>query len=777
MGKQSILVLTLLFFIFIGIVPASATVLESLHPTIGMNTTDWTLSFPESTQVRFHFTELVLSPDPGDGAGDTLNFYSGNNLLYGYQGGDSHGNNINDLPQGGWTQWFAVRNYTVRLTTVSGNSYGFLIDQADTRNTSVPLYNYPATVAESFHPTAAGFSYTWNISNPTVSAMQFHFANLDLARDPGAGTGDTLNFYDANGNLLYGYQGGDQNGAGSVLPPNGWTPSYPVNSYKITLNTKSGNTYGFLIDGTNPPLPTSPVAHFIASPYGGFAPLTVQFTDQSSGNPVYWDWDFGDSDKSSIQNPIHTYDTPGTYSVTLNVGNTGGFNKTPVPVTISVFLPPRPIADFNSTQTSGVSPLTVQFHDLSTGTPDILEWFWNFGDSQTSEDQNPVHVYGAPGNYNVSLVVKNGADSPENPIHTSLPKQQTITIIQSSIVHAAFSGNPQSGTTPLAVQFTDQSTGNPTSWAWTFGDGQSSTEQDPVHVYTTPGTYRVGLEVANPGYSDYLSKENYITAIVNPDLVADFIGSPTYGTLPLTVQFTDQSSGNPNSWIWDFGDGMSSTDQDPFHTYAVPGQFTVGLTVQNAEGTTAVLSKPDYIFVQNGTPGPINGSAVAFYTGWNYVSVPATLASGWDTFAIFSQVDMASHSIWLYDSVNQNWVKKYPGDQVLPLYGYWIYSNSQAVIPLHFSSDPLRVPPTRELSTGWNAIGFTGMIPASARDTLISVKSSWTQAEGFDSINQTYETQIINGGSGAFSDSRQLFPTKGYWLYMTSPGELSAIAG
>ena len=369
MGKRSIIVLILLSFVLIGTGPVSAAVLESLHPTVALNTTDWNLSFPESTQVRFHFTELVLSPDPGNGPGDTLNFYSGKNLLYGYQGGDSHGNNINDLPQGGWTPWFAVNNYTVRLSTVSGNSYGFLIDQADTRNTSVPLYNYPATVAESFHPTAADFTYTWNISNPTVSSMQFHFADLELARDPGSGTGDTLNFYDANGNLIYGYQGGDQNGAGSVLPVNDLTPSYPINSYKITLNTKSGNTYGFLIDNTNPPLPTTPIAQFTASPSSGLPPLTVQFTDQSSGNPVYWEWDFGDGGASSIQNPIHTYTSSGNYGVTLNVGNIGGYNKTPNPSLILVGILPLPIADFNSTQTSGIPPLTVQFTDLSTGTP------------------------------------------------------------------------------------------------------------------------------------------------------------------------------------------------------------------------------------------------------------------------------------------------------------------------------------------------------------------------------------------------------------------------
>ena len=658
---------------------------------------------------------------------------------------------------------------------MSGNSYGFLIDQADTRNTSVPLYNYPATVAESFHPTAADFSYTWNISNPTVSSMQFHFANLQLARDPGTGTGDTLNFYDANGNLIYNYQGGDQNGVGSLLPVNDWTPVYPINNYKITLNTKSGNTYGFLIDTTDPPLPTPPVAHFTASPSAGIPPLTVQFTDQSSGNPIYWEWDFGDGGTSGIQNPFHIYTTSGNFGVTLKAGNIGGYNKTPEPFLISVSGPGLPIADFSSTQTSGIPPLTVQFTDLSTGIPMPTSWQWNFGDNQTSTEQNPVHVYGAPGQYNVSLVVANGnvVDNQDQ----SLPKQKTITIVQNSIVHAAFSGSPQSGTSPLSVQFMDQSNRKSDVVVLDIRRRAVFNRPEPGSYIQCARAYRVGLEVANPGYSDFLSKENYITTAVNPDLVADFVGSPTYGTLPLTVQFTDQSSGNPNSWVWDFGDGQSSTDRNPFHTYAVPGQFTVGLTVQNAGGSSATLSRPDYIFVQNGTPGPINGSAVAFYTGWNYISVPATLAPGWDTFAIFSQVDMASHSIWLYDSVTQTWVKKFPGDQVLPLYGYWMYSNSQAVIPLHFSSDPLRVPPTRELSTGWNAIGFTGMIPASARDTLLSVKSSWTQAEGFDSINQSYETQIINGGSGAFSDSRQLFPTKGYWLYMTSPGELSAIAG
>jgi hypothetical protein len=99
------------------------------------------------------------------------------------------------------------------------------------------------------------------------------------------------------------------------------------------------------------------------------------------------------------------------------------------------------------------------------------------------------------------------------------------------------------------------------------------------------------------------------------------------------------------------------------------------------------------------------------------------------------------------------------------------------VVPLVFSTDPTQVPPTKQLATGWNSIGFTGVNPATARDTLISVNSSWTQAMGFIAPAQAYDTQIIHGGTGQFSDSRLMFPTNGYWLYMTSPGTLSAIGG
>jgi len=163
---------------------------------------------------------------------------------------------------------------------------------------------------------------------------------------------------------------------------------------------------------------------------------------------------------------------------------------------------------------------------------------------------------------------------------------------------AAFTGSPTSGMVPLSVSFTDQSTNTPTSWSWTFGDGGTSTAQHPSHIYTTAGTFTVTLTVSNVWGSDGETKTGYVTVIQTgqtpPD--AQFIGTPTTGSKPLTVQFTDQSTGNPTSWAWTFGDGGTSTLQNPSHTYSRKGSFTVTLTATNSNGSDS-LTRSKYIIV------------------------------------------------------------------------------------------------------------------------------------------------------------------------------------
>jgi PKD repeat protein len=148
---------------------------------------------------------------------------------------------------------------------------------------------------------------------------------------------------------------------------------------------------------------------------------------------------------------------------------------------------------------------------------------------------------------------------------------------------ADFSGTPVSGAAPLTVAFTDLSTGTPVTWAWDFGDGGTSSDQNPTYAYTAPGTYTVALTATNGVGDDTETKVDYITVLGPP--VADFSGDTLTGPVPLTVNFTDASTNTPTSWFWDFGDGGSSAVQNPTYIYAYTGVYTVTLTATNSAGS------------------------------------------------------------------------------------------------------------------------------------------------------------------------------------------------
>jgi len=236
-------------------------------------------------------------------------------------------------------------------------------------------------------------------------------------------------------------------------------------------------------------------------------------------------------------------------------------------------------ADFSGTPVSGCLPLTVNFTDLSTGTG-IDGWAWTFGDGGTSTASNPGHTYYAAGTYTVTLTIT----SSNQGCNAQAAKAAYITV--NSLPSAAFVGSPTSGQAPLTVTFTSQST-NATAFSWDFGDGGTSTAQNPSHSYAAAGTYTVALTASGACGSDTETKVGYITVTEPPQLppAAEFTGSPTSGTAPLTVQFTDLSANAPIVWSWDFGDGGASTAQNPSHTYTAAGTYTVSLTATNAYGS------------------------------------------------------------------------------------------------------------------------------------------------------------------------------------------------
>ena len=163
-----------------------------------------------------------------------------------------------------------------------------------------------------------------------------------------------------------------------------------------------------------------------------------------------------------------------------------------------------PIANFTGTPTSGLAPLMVNFTDTSTGAA-ATSWYWTFGDTGTSILQNPTHTYTACGDYTVSLtaVSPGGIDTETKVAYISALPPAPI---------ANFIASPTSGGAPLAVDFTDTSTGGTgTSWSWDFGDFGTSTLQNPSHTYTASGNYTVMLTVTGPGGSDFELKNRYIT--------------------------------------------------------------------------------------------------------------------------------------------------------------------------------------------------------------------------------------------------------------------------
>ncbi|MFA5212285.1 MAG: PKD domain-containing protein, partial [Methanoregula sp.] len=175
----------------------------------------------------------------------------------------------------------------------------------------------------------------------------------------------------------------------------------------------------------------------------------------------------------------------------------------------------------------------------------------------------------------------------------------------------SFTADPTSGPKPLTVRFTDMSTNSPTGWAWTFGDGSTSAEQNPVHTYTTAGTYTVNLTVTHPKGTSSLARSGFIRVTSVP--VAGFTANETTGTVPFTVRFTDTSTNSPENWAWEFGDGSTSTEQNPVHTYTAAGTYTVNLSASNADGSTTNV-KANYIgvfippvanFTTNATSGVI----------------------------------------------------------------------------------------------------------------------------------------------------------------------------
>lgn len=405
----------------------------------------------------------------------------------------------------------------------------------------------------------------------------------------------------------------------------------------------------------------APVADFTANTRAGCSPLSVRFTDVSTGNPTKWTWDFGNGTLSDQQNPVISF-APGTYTITLVVQNSDGVDGETKTDYITVYQ--RPTARFDVNRTQVCLGLPLSFTDQSTD-PDgtITSWNWNFGDGSSSTSPNPSHLYDEPGFYTVQLSVtsSNGCS------HNTSRQIRVIAGITSDFTAITDSVC----TAPFQVKISNESAGpGNLTYSWNLGNGQTSTAVHPTATFTSPGTYTIRLNTTSEyGCSDPIEKtitiqgaaisvqepaaiclnepatfnsgstpaalssywkldngaaeegiqythrfpatgtytlkvfkdfgfckDSVATVVtVNPLPAVDFTASVQNGCkAPFTTQFTAQAAGAVR-WNWEFGDGTTSTDQNPTHTYQTAGEFPVTLTITNADGCSNKITKADFI--------------------------------------------------------------------------------------------------------------------------------------------------------------------------------------
>lgn len=347
-----------------------------------------------------------------------------------------------------------------------------------------------------------------------------------------------------------------------------------TNPFKIYNNpgvyfVKLVNNYGTCADSIVQPITVLPLPtpNFTSPDVTDCkVPFTVTFTDLSTG-ATGWSWDFGDGGTANVQNPTHTYTVLGNYTVKLTVTGANGCSDSVVKTQfVSI---QKPVVNINGLPLEGCVPFTISPTPNVTAVDGIASYLWDFGDGGTSVAQNPSHTYLTQGTYTVKLYITTNDGCIDSAVYVNAVSAGNKSL-------ANFNAVPTAQCVGQPIQFTNL-TAPSDRWSWDFGDGVGvSSVENPSYTYLDTGKFTIRLIAWNNGCADTMTKSNFITALPP---VSRFISTFNCGN-KLQVAFTDQSV-LPQTWFWDFGDGFTSTAQNPVHTYATFGNYNVSLTVTN----------------------------------------------------------------------------------------------------------------------------------------------------------------------------------------------------
>jgi gliding motility-associated-like protein len=360
-------------------------------------------------------------------------------------------------------------------------------------------------------------------------------------------------------------------------------------TYYVTLTASNASGTSVAAIDTITVFPV-PLANFSVDKTTGCYPTTINFTNTSTGGGsggiiTSFIWDFGDGNLDNTNfSTSHTYHIGGSIPITLAVTNNFGCNGKAQVINGAINLSPGIFPDFTpSLNSSCTLPVTASFTNQTTG-PGTITYAWDFGVGPpwTVNSFSPTFNYTTPGNYNVRLAATSNQGCTD-----------TLTIpinVTSNGNVSDFSGAGNVCVNTL-VNFFNTSSPPPVSATWDYGDGHTGSSITGQNTYSAPGTYTVTLNNNFSGCTGTVSKT---VTVVNPPTTA-FTGTNLNScSAPLTVQFTDQTPG-ATSWLWNFGDGTTSTAKNPSHNYISLGSYTVSLTTSTASGCSNNLTKTAFV--------------------------------------------------------------------------------------------------------------------------------------------------------------------------------------
>jgi len=348
----------------------------------------------------------------------------------------------------------------------------------------------------------------------------------------------------------------------------------------------------------------NPISVFSPDKTVGCSPLLVNFSNTSPGGTNTYTYDFGDgsapvttTNKNSVSHAYTTGRNITTYTVTMTAQNDCGTDVTQYTIQVS----PNTITPelvVNSNELRGCAPLTVHFFNNTSGANSFT---YTFGDGATattlSAPETVTHIFTQPGTYTVRLDATNGCSNAST--------TETITVLPQP--QAAFHGDILVGCAGLNVKFTNTSTDG-VSYLWEFGDGATSRDFEPSHVYTGPAaSYTVRLTTYNNlGCPNTATLTDYIRIVGPPHADFSISPAPVISIPTYTFKFTDESTNSPKTYRWTFGDGDASLQRDPTHTYADTGKYLVTMRTYNEYGCVDSVQKqvqiigvPGYMYVPN----------------------------------------------------------------------------------------------------------------------------------------------------------------------------------